>query len=269
MLQLDRRLADPRLLILAALRAKRRAALAPPDALALMRRAGLEPDAWQQGVLTSEAPRALWLCSRQVGKSTCAAALALAQAVQEPGSLTLLLSPSLRQSQEIFHKVLELYRPLAAQVPAEQISAMRMTLSGSRIISLPGTEQTIRGYSGVRLLIVDEAARVDDALYLSVRPMLSVSGGRLVALSSAWGKTGWFYEAWTQGDAWERVTVTAYECPRIPASFLEEERVAMPLAWYQSEYECVFGDLVNAVFRGEDIDAMFRGDAEPWFPEGV
>jgi hypothetical protein len=31
--------------------------------------------------------------------------------------------------------------------------------------ALPGTEKTIRGFSGAALLIVDEAARVDDALY--------------------------------------------------------------------------------------------------------
>jgi hypothetical protein len=48
--------------------------------------------------------------------------------------------------------------------------------------ALPGTQKSIRGFSGAALLIVDEAARVDDALYYAVKPMLAVSGGSLLML---------------------------------------------------------------------------------------
>ncbi len=70
--------------------------------------------------------------------------------------------------------------------------------NGSRIVSLPGTEGTVRGFSGVALLIVDEASRVDDALYHAVRPMLAVSHGKLVLLSTPWGKRGFFYREWAE-----------------------------------------------------------------------
>ena len=53
----------------------------------------------------------------------------------------------------------------------------------SRIISLPCREDTIRGFSFVDLLILDEAARIPDDLYWAVRPMLAVSKGRLLCLS--------------------------------------------------------------------------------------
>src|SRR5207245_11315659 len=112
-------------------------------------------------------------------------------ALYQPRSLVLLLSPSLRQSAELFKKVIGAYRTLDVTVPTEAESALRLELvNSSRIVSLPGTESTIRGYSGVRLLIIDEAARVPDDLYYSVRPMLAVSGGRLVALSTPFGKRG-------------------------------------------------------------------------------
>ncbi len=62
-----------------------------------------------------------------------------------------------------------------------------MLENGSRIVSLPGTEGTIRSYSAVRLLLVDEASRVDDDTIAAVRPMLAVSGGQLIALSDARG----------------------------------------------------------------------------------
>ncbi len=101
-----------------------------------------------------------------------------------------------------------------------------MTLeNGSRIVALPGSEQTIRGFSGATLLILDEASRIEDPLYYSVRPMLAVSGGRLVALSTPFGKRGWFHGAWEEGGpGWERVKITAYDCPRISPVWLEQER---------------------------------------------
>jgi hypothetical protein len=36
----------------------------------------------------------------------------------------------------------------------------------------------VPGFSAVWLPLVDEASRVSDELYLAVRPMLAVSGGR-------------------------------------------------------------------------------------------
>ena len=56
--------------------------------------------------------------------------------------------------------------------------------------ALLGTEKTIRGFSGAVLLIVDEAARVDDALYYALKPMLAVSGGSLLMLSTPYGLRG-------------------------------------------------------------------------------
>jgi len=55
---------------------------------------GLNPDPWQERLLRSSAPRVLLNCSRQAGKSTMAAALAVHTALYDPGALVLLLSPS-------------------------------------------------------------------------------------------------------------------------------------------------------------------------------
>jgi hypothetical protein len=225
-----------------------------PDAVTLVRQAGLTPDAWQEQALTSPAPRALWVCCRQSGKSTCAAALSLACALQQPGALVLVVSPTLRQSSELFHKVMELYGPVAHLMPATQESALRLTLcNGARIISLPGTESTIRGYASVALLVVDEAARVRDELYYAIRPMLAISRGRMVCLSTPWGKRGWFYKEWTQGEHWQQVQITADQCPRISAAFLEEERRSLPALFYASEYLCSFEETVQQLFTTAEV----------------
>ena len=235
------------------------------DPVALARRAGLEPDPWQAQVLRSTAPRLLLNVTRQGGKSTTTAALAVHQAAYEPDSLVLLLSPSLRQSAELFKKCQAVYRAIAGSVPSDAETLLTLTLeNGSRIVSLPGKEATVRGYSGVRLLVVDEAARVADDLYMSVRPMLAVSAGRLVALSTPFGTRGWWYEAWQSREPWERYEVPATACPRIPAAFLEEERRTMGPWWFDQEYGCQFLDAQSAAFTRAEIDQAFAEEVEPW-----
>lgn len=234
------------------------------DPASLMAMASLDPDQWQQDLLRSPAKRMLLLCSRQAGKSTVAAALALHAALLHPRSPVLLLSPSLRQSGELFRKVRDLFYALGRPAVVSAESALRLEFAnGSRIVSLPGDEATIRGFSGVSLLVIDEAARVLDSLYCAVRPMLAVSGGRLVALSTPFGKRGWFHDEWHGPGDWQRVKITADQCPRIPAQFLADERWALGERWYRQEYMCDFSDVIDAVFAYSDIQAALTSDVKP------
>ncbi len=234
------------------------------DPTLLMRLLGIEPDPWQVEVLRSTSPRILLNCSRQSGKSTVSATLAIHTAVYQPGALVLLLSPTLRQSQELFRKCLSVYRVIATDLPPESETKLTLELgNGSRIVSLPGKESTIRGFSGVNLLVVDEAARVPDDLYYSVRPMLAVSGGRLIALSTPFGTRGWWYEAWRSDEDWERYTITAEQCPRISPAFLAEEKRALGEWWYKQEYFCEFLDAETQAFSRDMIEKAF-GEVETW-----
>ncbi len=229
------------------------------------------PDPWQADALRSVAGRMLWNCSRQSGKSTVAGTLAVHEAVYRPGSLTLLVSPSQRQSGELFAKVRQVYRAMGEPVPIRAESALRLELeSGSRVVSLPGSEATVRGYSGVALLILDEASRIEDSLYIACRPMLAVSGGRLLALSTPYGKRGWWYEAWHEGgNSWERVKVPATDCPRISPDFLEAERGSMDAWHFEQEYMCRFADNSDAAFNLGLIEAAFTDEVTPLFGEAA
>jgi hypothetical protein len=241
------------------------------DPVGFARAAGLgNLDGWQLRLLRSDAPRVLLNCSRQSGKSTMAGVVALHKALNAPGSLVLILAPAERQAKELFSKIAASYRALGHAIPADSYRKLGMNLAnGSRIEALPGSEKTIRGFSGVDLLILDEAARVADELYYAVRPMLAVSGGRLLLLSTPFGKRGAFYREWAEGVGWERYTVTAAECPRIPQAFLAEEREALGEWWYAQEYECRFMEAVDSVFTSELIQAALSDEVEPLFKEGA
>jgi hypothetical protein len=227
------------------------------DPVLLARRAGITPDEWQADVLRSPAAQQILLCSRQTGKSTVTAILALFTAIYQARALILILSPTERQSIELLLKLKAVHRSLADAPALLSDAATRMDLdNGSRIIALPGKEQTVRGFSGAALLILDEAARIPDALYYAVRPMLAVSGGRIVLLSTPFGKRGFFHHEWTEGgDDWRRVKITAHDCPRIKPEWLEAERRTIGDWWYSQEYDCAFVETTDQVFRFDDIQA--------------
>jgi hypothetical protein len=228
--------------------------------------AGFGLDDWQKEFVSSDSKRLLLNCSRQIGKSTATAVLADYTALySKKPTTTLLLSPSLRQSTELFRRCLEIYRALDKPIPAEAETLLRLELTnGSRIVSLPGKEATIRGIPAVDLMIIDEASRVEDALYKSVRPMLAVKGGRLVLLSSPFGCRGFFYEEYKRRAKWDYYEKNAHVCPRITQEFLDDELESMGPWWFDQEYMCKFQDAVDSTFRSEDIERLIKPDLQGW-----
>jgi hypothetical protein len=227
----------------------------------------LHLDPWQRDVLTSDWRRALLNVTRQGGKSTVAAVLGLYEALYRAGSLTVIVSPSDRQSGELFRKLVALRGLLPQDFELLEDTKRSMSVrGGGRVASLPGSEATIRGFSAATLVIEDEASRVDDALYMSVRPMLATTNGRLLLMSTPFGRRGHFFEEWNSGtDGWKRVEVRASSIPRISASFLEEERAALGDWWFRQEYDCQFVANEETFFRHEDIHAALTPDVKPLF----
>ncbi len=245
---------------------------APLTAVEVARASGLALlDPWQRTVLESDARQMILLCARQSGKSTITAALALHTVLYRPPALVLCLSPSLRQSVELFRKAMQMFRALGEPVaPIVQTRLELELANGSRLVALPSGEAKIRGFSGVDLLLCDEASRIGDDLYQSVRPMLAVSGGRLVLLSTPFGKRGFFHHEWSEGGPnWERTKLTASDCPRISAAWLAQERATIGDWWFNQEYLCSFEEAEDQLFHDYDIQAAFSDTIAPlWAPEG-
>jgi hypothetical protein len=235
---------------------------------------GFVPDPWQadviRGVLLDRNPRTALLCSRQSGKTQTSAAIALLEAMGTDHTV-LLLAPALRQSQEAFARARKLYRRLEDRVETTSESALRMEFaSGGRLIALPGGEpDSVRGYS-VDLLVVDEAARVSNDLYVATRPMIAATGGLIIAATTPSYPAGWFFDAWEGREDWERVRVPWTECPRLGPSVIDAEREALGSAFDQ-EYNCEWAGAGATSFisaetwraamvPGESIDRYFETD---------
>ncbi len=230
-------------------------------------RLGLVPDAPQAKLLRSRGHRVLLNCTRQWGKSTVTAVKAVHRAYFVEGSLVLVVSPSARQTAEFMRKAEGFLKKLGIAPKGDGDNEISAALpNGSRLVGVPGREETVRGFSAVSLMLIDEAARVRDEMYMAVRPMLAVADGDLWLMSTPWGKRGFFWEAWANGGPeWERVSVPATECPRIKASFLEEERRSLGSRAFRQEYMCEFAEADDAVFTREMIERAFCNDIEPLF----
>ncbi len=237
------------------------------DPTHLAKRAGLTLDPWQARVLTVEGD-VLLAGGRQVGKSMVAALIVVLLVATRPNGLALLIAPSIRQARELDRKIRHLLHRLDLR-PAERTQLAMRFANGARIQICAADEDTIRGYSA-DLLVLDEASRIPEDVYLSVRPMLSTTGGRLVALSTPRGRRGWYARAWHNGgEEWTRVRIRADECPRISAAFLARERGRLPALWYEAEYNAAFVDSGDQWFSTEDIARAFDARVPPYQPRGV
>lgn len=224
---------------------------------------GYQPDEWQRAALESDAPRQLWLCARQCGKTATASRVALREALLNPGSTVLIVSPSLRQSAEVLRRVVETFNAIGRPIPVVAESVLRIEFAGGRrIISLPNGDATIRGYSA-STIVCDEASRLSESTMAAIRPALAAAPrSKLLMLSTPWTRSGPFYDAWHSSEPWERVTVRADQCDRISQEHLAAERAALSDPVYRCEYECAWLEM-DSPFDMDAVRECFNPDLQP------
>jgi hypothetical protein len=241
------------------------------SAVELFEQAIGEPDDWQADLLQSDARQAILNCGRQSGKSTTISVLAVDTMCRQRNALVLVTSGSMRQSKELLRSVRAVHATLDQGARAVRPdSTVRLQLSnGSRAIALPSSAATVRGWAKASLVICDEAAYQHDNLYRAVRPMLAVSGGKIVLASTPFGKRGFFYEAWQSDAEWLKIAIAAERNPRITSAFLEDERRSMGDMWYSQEYQGAFLENLFAVFSFDSVMAALSDDIIPLSMRGA
>lgn len=239
------------------------------DPVVYARRVGIDPDPWQASVLRSRARRIAMCCARQVGKSTITGILLGHTAEMYPGSLSVLVSPSLDQSLRLFKKVHGPINASGAEQEKDVAREVRLK-NGSEVVALSGNPKTNRGFDGVDLLVIDEAAYAPRALFDAVMPFILVSKGRVIVLSTPAGKDGVFWESWNNPN-FEKYKITAYDCPRISAEDIDDARGQhddenAPVT-FKRDFLAEFTDPEDAVVGEDDIEAMWTRMVEPLMDE--
>lgn len=160
---------------------------------------GINPTSYQVELLTSTSKRLLVRWPRQSGKTRTLAQLSIWHASFHADHTILLVAPSERQSVNLRDQIHRLLGYLPRGARRSLISRTTRTRiyfrNGSRVLALPNSEDTIRGYKA-HLILVDEAAffRNDESILRHVMiPMLATTGGRLILSSTPWGKGTMFH----------------------------------------------------------------------------
>ena len=217
-----------------------------------------EPFDYQADFMNHDDRRKAAVCGRRVGKSTMASWLALWYAITHANAEILITAKAQRQSMELFNEVKKQIRQ--SDINEEQWGIVRDTRTeinfdnGSRIICLPvGTDgSNIRGY-GTDLLIVDEAAFINDSIFQEVlSPMLAVGDGEFILLSTPFGKKGFLYERFNDDD-WYTLQVPTWANPMIDDSFIEEQKRNLTSIQFRQEIKGEFVESADSFFTREEL----------------
>lgn len=259
---------------------------------------GWRPFEWQSAVLRSSHKRKLINGARQSGKSTIVSAAPCHTAKYRPGSLSIILAPTEAQAIEDILKVKDFIAHDDSYPEIKRDSQDEIALANkSRIIVIPATERSARGYSAPATIVLDEASRIPDVVYKSgVRPMLTNNPDcELWLISTPNGKQGFFYDAYTSSSRWERYEirspwqVSPYDSYTLVPYLAEGEYRKMMAergikAWlsprhynqdeqqdnleamferqYRQEYCCEFVEQEDMVFSYEEIESAFGHDIQ-------
>src|ERR1035437_8839299 len=198
----------------------------------------MTPTPWQETFLRSpQGASILALTARQVGKTTTAAWGIAHSMLFTTGSLSVIACPAQRQSAEAVRRVRETVVKAGAELEINNVYGLELK-NGSRVLALPGSDDSIRGLTVDGWIVADEADRLSHDLIAALRPMRARRPqARFAMLSTAWSRTDPFWTAWASDEqSWIRLKATADELDTFPADFLEQEQSALGEDVFKREY---------------------------------
>lgn len=202
---------------------------------------GHEPDEWQVTAFTTRATEVAMRVGRQSGKTSVLAARAIEE-LHVSDSLTICVAPSERQAKIIAREIGQQLRRTDLVTSRSTLTELEMS-NGARVIALPSTSETIRGYPSVSLLIIDECAFLSgegggEDLISGVLPMLT-KDGQVYFSSTPAGKNNYFARLFLDakpGDGIHRIVVKGTDIPRLSEK-IERMRRTLSATKFRQEIE--------------------------------
>jgi hypothetical protein len=195
------------------------------------------PTPWQETFLRApQGASIVALTARQVGKTTTAAWAIAHSMLFTAEALSVIACPAQRQSAEAVRRVRGALIQAGAKLDSDNVYGLELK-NGSRVLALPGSDDSIRGLTVDGWIVADEAARLPVDLIAALRPMRARRPqARFAMLSTAWSRIDPFWTAWASDDpSWIRLKATA-DTTLFSKEFLEQERRALGEKVFNREY---------------------------------
>jgi hypothetical protein len=237
-------------------------------ALWVERELGFQPSDWQKQLLRARrGAQVAVLTARQVGKTTAASWAMAHTMIFQPGSLSVIACPAQRQSAEAVRRIKDCLVKLGLKLKVENVYGLELE-NGSRVLALPGSDDSIRGLTVDGWIAADEAARLPENMIAALRPMRARTNARFVMLSTAWSRTDPFWTVWADEDpSWLRLKATADVCGLYSQAQLDQERRALGEIAFNREYLGIPGGGGVSPF-GWDLYEQATRDHAPLVPAG-
>ena len=225
----------------------------------------MELDQWQKDVLETKGNICL-VSGRQVGKSTVIAMKAGEYATKNQNKTIMIISAVERQALLLFEKVLahihQNHKHLIKKGKYKPTKHKLSLKNGSVIHCLPTGESGygIRGYT-IDQLYADEAAHINEDVWMAVTPMLATTGGDIILLSTPKGRDNYFWRS-SNSDKFTQFRQSSEDSKHIDQEFLKEEKAWMSKRQYSQEYLGQFVDDIGLFFSESVIRGTPRRDGD-------
>jgi hypothetical protein len=201
---------------------------------------------WQADSLSLDRRTTTIVAPRQSGKSRALGVLALHRAFARPDQRVLVISAGEDASRRLLAEAaaVAVRSPLLSGSVVDENAGLLVLSNGSEIRSVPASERAIRGWS-TDLLLIDEAAQVDDDLILGAALPTTAARpqARIVLAGSPGSPEGVFYD-FAESES-ESVAVSRWsleDAVWIAPEVVEQAREQLPPSVFAREMEGRFTD---------------------------
>lgn len=193
---------------------------------------------------------------RQIGKSTLLQLLLIRTAIERNKTVSMSLSPTLEQARKLYRSIKNILQPTKIYRRHNDLQLVVELRNGSEIYFKSAEQRdALRGFTCTGIMVVDEAAYINDDVFYDCLPWVNVSQAPVVIVSTPYHKAGFFYTLYTKGlENGSKVLSYDWASSRydtsdlLPPEKLEEYRKSMPIQKYRTEYLGEFLDAEGGVF---------------------
>ena len=204
-------------------------------------------------ILTKDDMFYTMVCGRQIGKTLLLINMLLYYGINFPRTTLLWVSPYYSMAVKVLSQIIDAIEFTPITKEANKSEKIISLVNGTRIYFRSAEKpETIRGLS-IDYAFLDEAQDIsDDAFNKAILPTLTAKGKKCLIAGTPKTKN-WFYQYFQRNEPnYNSYTAPSSISPFVSEEFLEEQRLSLPPAIFEQEFEAKWQEGDGEVFSNID-----------------